>query len=336
MQASYTADGELNRLEKVARNRRGLWISVIVALLGLLAFVAVFNWIVPSFGAELDGAPLILLGLVFSIVPAALWLIVFYRTDRLEPEPKRMVFNVFLVGALVTAALHAPILDGIFAVNDWLYRSWWSQLLGSIAIIGMVEQAFVWAIVRYTMFSHPEFDERVDGVIYAVAAGLGVATVLNFQYVLSRGGVDLNIGSIRMVVTAMAQASFAGVLGYFIGQARFERTPIYYMPMGLTITAVISGLFAFLLDRTSGGSLNAYPWTDLLFAAVVAAASMAIVFWLIARANEETLRLMQAERPVFVDQGPIAAPAAESDIAAPAAQSDIAAPAAQSNEEGNA
>jgi len=318
VQASYTAGGEVNRLEKVARNRRGLWISVIIALLGLLAFVAVFNLVVPGFGAELDGAPLILLGLVFSVIPAALWLVVFYRMDRLELEPKRMVFNVFLIGALVAAALHAPILNGIFAVNDWLYSSWWSQLLGSIVIIGMVEQAFVWAIVRYTVFSSPEFDERVDGVIYAIAAGLGVATVLNFQYVLSRGGVDLDIGSIRMVVTAMAQASFAGVLGYFIGQARFERTPVYYMPMGLTITAVISGLFAFLLDRTSGGALNAFPWTDLLFAAIVAVVSMGIVFWLIARANEETLRLAQSELPAFVDQSPIAAPAA------------------QSNEEGNA
>lgn len=312
MQASFTADGEFDRLEKVARNRRGLWISVIIALLGLLAFVAVFNLIVPGFGAGLDGAPLILLGLVFSLIPAALWLLVFYRMDRLEPEPKRMVFNVFLIGALVTAALHAPVLNGIFAVNDWLYHSWWSQLLGSIVIIGMVEQAFVWAIVRYTVFSSPEFDERVDGVIYAIAAGLGVATVLNFQYVLSRGGVDLNIGSMRMVVTAMAQASFAGVLGYYIGQARFERTPVYYMPLGLTITAAISGLFAFLLDRTSRGTLNAYPWTDLLFAAIVAVASMAIVFWLIARANEETLRLVQAERPALVDQNPVAVPAAQS------------------------
>ncbi len=248
MQASYTADNELNRLERVAHNRRGLWFAVIIALAGLLAFVAVFNLVIPNFGAGLDGVPLIGLGLLFALVPAVLWLLLFYRLDRLEPEPKQMVFNVFLLGIFVTAALHAPILDGVFAVNEWLYANWWSQLLGNILVIGFVEQIIVWGIVRYTVFSHPEFDERVDGVIYAIAAGLGVATVLNFQYVLSRGGVDLSIGSIRMVVTSMAQASFAGVLGYFIGQARFEHTPVYYMPLGLTVAATINGLFAFLLN----------------------------------------------------------------------------------------
>ncbi len=312
MQASYTADNELNRLERVAHNRRGLWFAVIIALAGLLAFVAVFNLVIPNFGAGLDGVPLIGLGLLFALVPAVLWLLLFYRLDRLEPEPKQMVFNVFLLGIFVTAALHAPILDGVFAVNEWLYANWWSQLLGNILVIGFVEQVIVWGIVRYTVFSHPEFDERVDGVIYAIAAGLGVATVLNFQYVLSRGGVDLSIGSIRMVVTSMAQASFAGVLGYFIGQARFERTPVYYMPLGLTVAATINGLFAFLLERTSAGALNTYPWTDLLLAAAVAAISMAVVFWLIARANEETLRLAQAQVPAYVPESPVAAPAAPS------------------------
>jgi len=312
VQVSYTADNELDRLEKVAHNRRGLWFAVIIALAGLLAFVAVFNLIFPNFGAGLDGAPLIGLGLVFALIPAGFWLLLFYRLDRLDPEPKRMVFNIFLLGVFVTAALHAPILDGVFAVNEWLYANWWSQLLGSILVIGFVEQLIVWGIVRYAIFSHPEFDERVDGVIYAIAAGLGVATVLNFQYVLSRGGVDLSIGSIRMVVTAMAQASFAGVLGYFIGQARFERTPIYYMPLGLTISATINGLFAYLLDRTSAGALTSYPWTDLLLAAAVAAVSMAVVFWLIARANEETLRLAKAQFTVLTPESPAAAGAAPS------------------------
>ena len=298
--------GQRTEPTRKSRNRRGLWFAVIIALAGLLAFVAVFNLVIPNWRWP-RRRPLIGLGFSSPWFLPSLALL-FYRRDRLEPEPKQMVFNVFLLGIFVTAALHAPILDGVFAVNEWLYANWWSQLLGNILVIGFVEQVIVWGIVRYTVFSHPEFDERVDGVIYAIAAGLGVATVLNFQYVLSRGGVDLSIGSIRMVVTSMAQASFAGVLGYFIGQARFERTPVYYMPLGLTVAATINGLFAFLLERTSAGALNSYPWTDLLLAAAVAAISMAVVFWLIARANEETLRLAQAQVPAYVPESPVAAP----------------------------
>jgi hypothetical protein len=96
-----------------------------------------------------------------------------------------------------------------------------------------------------------------------------------------------------MVVNALAFASFAGVQGYFLGQARFEKTPIYYVPSGVALAAFGNGLFFFLLERVSGGGLSASPWRDLLLATVIAILTLALVFWLIARANEETLRLAQ-------------------------------------------
>lgn len=300
MQATYRGD-ELNRVERVTHNRSGLWIAIAITVLGLLVFTGIFNFLIPNFGANLDGLALILLGLLFSLAPAALWLVFFYQFDRLEPEPKQMVFNVFVLGALIAGALHAPLVNGLFGFRDWQYNSWWAHLLGGILIVGIIEQTLVYLAVRFSVFSHPEFDERVDGVIYAIAAGLGMATVYNFQYVVASGGVDLDIGSIRMVVNALAYASFSGVLGYFIGQMRFEKVPIYYMPMGLLIAAIFNGLFFFLLERTFSGGLNYNPWSDLIFAAAIAIIILALVFWLIERANEETLRV--ARQPLRSEPG---------------------------------
>ncbi len=291
MQTTYTGADELSRVERVAHNRGGLWVAIIITVVGLMIFTGIFNLILPDFADTLSGAPLIALGLLFSLVPAAIWIYFFYRLDRLEAEPKQLVFTVFLVGVLVTAALHDPLIDGLYAVNSWQYNSWWGHLLGGILIVGVIEQALIWATVRFTVFRNPEFDERVDGVIYSVAAGLGLATVLNFQYVIRSSGVDLNIGSIRMVINALAYASFAGIMGYFIGQARFEKTPIYYLPAGLALAAVINGYFWYLLDRTVGTGFQSGAWLDLLFAAIVAFVALGIVFWLVERANEETLRL---------------------------------------------
>jgi hypothetical protein len=93
-----------------------------------------------------------------------------------------------------------------------------------------------------------------------------------------------------MVVNALAFASFAGVQGYFIGQARFESTPVYYLPGGLAIVAVLNGLFFFVLDQ-GATSLRYSLWFDLLLAGVIAVFTLAVVFWLIARDNEETLRV---------------------------------------------
>ncbi len=282
---------ELNRLAHVANHRFSFWIGILLALVGLLTFVVIFNIVFPSLGDHLSQGYLILLGLGFGLVPAALWLSFFYRLDRQEPEPVEMVFDIFIVGMLLTAALYQPVLQGIFAIDSWLYDRWWAHLFGGILVVGFFEQFLVYAAVRYGVFHRPEFDERMDGIVYAIAAGLGFATVLNFIYVLKHGGVDLDIGSIRMVVNALAHASFAGVLGYFIGQTRFEKTPIYYLPMGLTIAAVMNGLFFFILERGSTGGLSFNPWINLIFATAVAVFTLFVVFWLVGRDNEETLRL---------------------------------------------
>ncbi len=274
----------------VARLRRSFSSSIGLALLGLLIFVGIFNFILPELGAGLSEVGRITLGIIFSLVPALLWLVVFYRADRLEPEPRRLVAGIFIAGLLLAAGILVPVMFYFFDVVEWMGETWWSQLLGGILITGSLSMGVVYLAVRTLIFDNPEFDERLDGIIYGVAAGLGVATILNFAYVLDHGGVDLGIGSIRMVTNALGMASFAGVLGYFIGQARFERVPVYYMPLGIAISASLVGLYFFLLDQT-GGRAGDSPWRDLLLAAFLALLTMGAVGWLVARSNEETLRM---------------------------------------------
>ena len=328
MQTTYADGDELSRVERVARNRSGLWVAIGITLVGLLLFTGIFNFLLPNVGDNLHGLGLIVLGLILSLVPAAIWLFFFYRLDRLEPEPKTMVLAIFLLGALVTAALHDPIIDGVFNVRDWLYQTWWGHLLGGILIVGFVEQFLIYGTVRYVIFNHSEFDERVDGVIYSVAAGLGLATVLNFRYVIASNGVDLDVGSIRMVVNALAYAGFAGIMGYFIGQARFEKVPVYYMPAGLTIAAVVNGLFFFLINRTFSGGLTYNPWSDQNLAAVVTLITLGIVFWLIERANEETLRIAhrQVREGIGMMPAPVPVPATSAPAAPPPAPEEPPAP----------
>jgi RsiW-degrading membrane proteinase PrsW (M82 family) len=171
VQAISTADNDLSRLERVARNRVALWVALAMSLVGLLAFVVLFNFILPTMGENLSDPALIGLGLILSLVPAGLWLGFFYRLDRLEPEPKQMVINVFILGVLVTAALHQPIVQGVFQIDNWLYDRWWTRLLGGILVVGFFEQFLIYLTVRYSVFDNPEFDQRIDGIIYSMAAG---------------------------------------------------------------------------------------------------------------------------------------------------------------------
>ena len=104
--------------ERPSLARSALW-----AFLGLLAFIALFNLLLPNVGDNLNEGGLIALGLIFSQVPAILWLIVFYRLDEREPEPKQTVLFVYLVGLVLAAALYPTIIMGLFQVDRWMYTS---------------------------------------------------------------------------------------------------------------------------------------------------------------------------------------------------------------------
>jgi RsiW-degrading membrane proteinase PrsW (M82 family) len=212
----------------------------------------------------------------------------FYLQDRIEPEPKGYLLAVFLLGGLLAAALGTPLLEQVFRISNWLYADTAATILGSILVVGFSQEFLKYAAVRYSVYRSAEFDEATDGVIYATAAGLGYATLLNIQFVLSNGGVDLGASVIRMAVVALAHASFAAITGYFLGRAKFEQKPIWWMPLGLALAATVNGLFNWLRGRVvqSGISLtsaSANPWMGLILAAALAILTTAIILWLVRR-----------------------------------------------------
>ncbi|HQE93724.1 MAG TPA: PrsW family glutamic-type intramembrane protease [Anaerolineae bacterium] len=279
---------------KVIQDRPGVWRAGLGMIVGQLAFVLLVEILVGLFKPTLAGGVLVAVGVGLALISALIWLAFFYRQDRLEPEPKGYVLSVFILGALLAQAVGIPLLDRVFEVQRWLPRSPLGGLLGAILVIGFVQEFLKYAAVRYSVFPLPEFDERVDGVIYGTASGLGYATMLNINDIIADGGVHLQAGVIRIVVTALAQASFAGLTGYFLGRAKFEDEPVWWLPGGVALAALLNGVFTTLRGELTtpaldlaGGGFN--PWPGLLLATVVAAATFGVLFYLIRRANKITL-----------------------------------------------
>jgi len=276
--------------EKVTQDRRGLWVSVVSGVVGLLAFVGLVMLVVRLTPLPLTGTWLVIAGVVAALVPAVIWLGVFHAQDRLEPEPKRFILGVFVLGALLAQAVGMPVVRDVFRVQEWMpYNGPVVDIIGSILVVGFVQEYLKYAGVRFTMFGSREFDERVDGIVYGAAIGLGFATALHVDYVVGSGGVRLDVGVIRIVVGTLAQASFAGVSGYFLGRARFEDMPAWWLPAGVTLAAVLNGVINFLLQEVSVQGLHFTPGYGLVLAAVVAGATFAVLFALIRRANAATL-----------------------------------------------
>lgn len=262
----------------VTRDRKGMWTATITLVGALVVFVLAVSALAPMLTSLFGAGGLVAEGVVLALIPALLWLGIFYLQDRLEPEPKRYVMGVFLLGALLAHAVGQPLIDGGFAVTEWAGTSLALKLAAGVLIVGIAQEFLKYAAVRYTVFGSQEFDERVDGIIYGAAAGLGYATMLNVAYVVDSGGVDLGVGAVRIAVTALAHASFAGVAGYFLGRAKFEQKGPLWLPAGLALAAVLNGVVTVALGAVSRAGLQATPINGLLVAAAIAVLTFGVLF----------------------------------------------------------
>jgi RsiW-degrading membrane proteinase PrsW (M82 family) len=275
--------------QPVVRQRAAWWQSAILAVVGVLVFVGIVIGLDAAFQPQLTGTSLIIVGIILAIVPAILWLVFFYLQDHLEPEPKREVFKIFIVGLALASAIGIPLTDQVFRVEDWLYRSSTSLVLGSIFIIGAIEAFIIYLTVRHFIYDSDEFNERTDGMVYGTAAGLGYATALNVQFILGSGGAALGGAEVFIAEVALAHAAFAGVLGYFLGRAKLEREKIWWLPIGLLLATLLNGLFIIVRSRLESGSIvvgaaSALPSvTGLILAGALALVVAGIVAALIRR-----------------------------------------------------
>lgn len=268
--------------------------SVWTQVIGIPVFVGLAALADHAIGGTLTGSGLIAVGLVMATVPALLWLLVFYREDRLEPEPKTLVLGVFVLAALLAQAVGQPLIRHLTLPNP----SWLLGLATSVLVVGMVQEFLKYAAVRYTVYTTPQFDHRIDGVLYGASAGLGYATVLNMQYILEHGGVDLGVGAIRVAVTALAQASFAGLSGYALGRAKFDRRGGLWLPAAVGGAALLNGAVSVLLwELPWVGGLAFRPEYGLGLAMVVAGTTFASLFTRMRALNAADER-WAAEHPV--------------------------------------
>ncbi len=99
--------------------------------------------------------------------------------------------------------------------------------------------------MRLAVYDHEEFDEVVDGIIYAVAAGLGFAAVENLFYSVRFG---ITVGLFRAFITDLAHASFSGIVGYHLGLAKLHKgNTTFLLLKGLAVAVGLHGMYDFLI-----------------------------------------------------------------------------------------
>ncbi|MGM0472297.1 MAG: PrsW family intramembrane metalloprotease [Bacillota bacterium] len=184
-----------------------------------------------------------LLIFLVSLVPGILWVYFFYRQDKYEPEPPRLIIKAFIYGGL--AIIPVAIIEFPFADQISAEAGLFKLLLLSIIVVGLTEELFKLVVVYVGFYHLAELDEVMDGIIYAISAGLGFAVIENLLYTVVFG---YQVGVMRAFVTTLVHASLSGIAGYYLGQAKLKSEGEFRLIIsGLAQATILHGIYDFLI-----------------------------------------------------------------------------------------
>jgi RsiW-degrading membrane proteinase PrsW (M82 family) len=222
------------------------------------------------------------LALVLPTLPGLFWLVVFYKTDKYQPEPKSLVIQTFVLGiasVVPTLLIH----DFIRPFYDDSARIMLLQRGGYVSdreiafivyfIVGPAEELSKFLAVRVWAYRKPAFDEPPDGVVYAAAAALGFASFENIKYVNMGGHFSEGTLLIRSVLSVPGHVLFSLAWGAALSYARFHPGARAKFAQVLGIAAA-AGLH---------GTYDYFAFTHAVWADVPLMVCMTYMAWVIVR-----------------------------------------------------
>jgi RsiW-degrading membrane proteinase PrsW (M82 family) len=224
---------------------------------------------------------------LFAAIPAALFAVLVYRTDR-NREPRWLVAVTFALGSAAALAAHyltdeARRLTGLDVRVSVAGEQ--GALVFLFLVVAPLREAGKVAAV-WPAFRSRHFDEPYDGIVYATAAALGFAVVENY-FVLHAHPTGA-VWVARTLLALPAHVFFACLWGYGLGRTKHWGRGVQVFPAAFLGSIVLHGLYGhFVYGRGPGA----------LFAVVPLLAGMGFFTWLLGR-NLQALGELQSEHGV--------------------------------------
>jgi protease PrsW len=184
------------------------------------------------------------MNLILAILPPLLIAYYIYKKDKYDVEPKKLIIKSFLFGclAIIPAIFLEIFAEGIFT-NLFLF-----VFFG----IALVEEGVKYFFLKKYLFNKTDFNEPMDGIVYAVMISLGFATVENIAYVFNNEGEEFFTAVIRMFTAIPLHAVCGVLLGYFVGLAKFSDNSKPLLYKGLFIATLVHGLYNYFIFLGQG------------------------------------------------------------------------------------
>jgi RsiW-degrading membrane proteinase PrsW (M82 family) len=181
--------------------------------------------------------------LLASLAPVFIILFYIYFRDKYDKEPIGLLVKSVIAGMLVVIPVLfvGRILIGIMPpmgkIGDAAYHAF--------VVAGTNEEVFKFLILYLLVWNSPSFNEKFDGIVYAVFVSLGFAAVENVLFVMEGG---LQTAMTRAITAVPAHAIFGITMGYYLGIAHmYDELRKPYLRKAILIPILLHGVYDFIL-----------------------------------------------------------------------------------------
>ncbi|MEQ8304147.1 MAG: PrsW family glutamic-type intramembrane protease [Cyclobacteriaceae bacterium] len=181
--------------------------------------------------------------LAIALAPGLAIGVYIYLKDKHEKEPIGLLIKSFLFGILsivVTLIISGGVSTFIIIDEGDVVQ----QAGHAFLMVALVEEFSKFIFVRGVLYRNKNFNEPFDGIVYAVMVSMGFATFENIFYVMEGG---FGTGLLRMFTAVPAHATFAILMGYYLGKAKFEHKKAYYALHALGVATLFHGAYDYFL-----------------------------------------------------------------------------------------
>ena len=190
-----------------------------------------------------------------ALLPVAILVFYIYHKDKNKPEPTGLLVKAFLLGILsIPLSLCISIPLGMIGA----YPAEPTSILGSIcsAFFGaaipeeLAKFFMLWLLLRKNV----HFDEKMDGIVYAVCVSLGFAAIENIMYLFTNADSYLSVGIARAIFAVPGHFCFGILMGYYYSLAKFyPESPKKNIILILAAPILVHGVYdsiLFIIDVT--------------------------------------------------------------------------------------
>ncbi len=182
-----------------------------------------------------------------ALAPAILLLIIFYKVDRYNKEPLKLLLFLYFMG--MVSVIPILIVETILSALN-IFRFFNTDLMNlydALVVAGFTEELFKFIFLLLFAFRRKEFDEYLDGIIYCVFVSLGFATIENIFYVIEG---SYSVALMRAILSVPAHMLFGITMGYYLSLSKFSLAHINktkYMVLALLVPILLHGFYDYIL-----------------------------------------------------------------------------------------